>query len=39
MDPKATLWREITGIEAELSDPRCPARPTAHGIRETRCDR
>ena len=28
MDPKANLWREITGIEAELSDPRCPARKT-----------
>lgn len=28
MDSKANLWREITGIEAELSDPHCRERKT-----------
>lgn len=26
MDPASNIWREIVGIEAELSDPRCAGR-------------
>lgn len=26
MDPASHIWREIVGIEAELSDPRCGGR-------------